>query len=242
MIRVRLRENLGLRFTEEGCEIHGPRGIKIKDPHGRHRAFLQLLFDVGVPLAGTQELAGEERALLQTLSEKKLLRRHEDDYTRDEIWLSHFVADARLSLAGLAAKKVLIVGCGGTGAIVADHLARAGVKNFALVDGARLDAPDLNRQWTYSRDGIGQAKVDLLAAHLQSLGGTCEKFERQLQSAADLAGLPKADLIVCAADKPRFVIENLMLELADKENTPLLFGSVGITDDFVGEVLDSPQG
>ncbi|NJL24007.1 MAG: hypothetical protein HC902_01675 [Calothrix sp. SM1_5_4] len=124
--------------------------------------------------------------------------------------------------------------------MIADHLARAGVKKFILIDGAKLDAPDLKRQWTFNTGGIGQAKVELLARHLAGLGAEeCRIFQRMLFSDADLDGLVETslDLIVCAADKPRFVIEKLVLSLAERIDAPVLFGSVGLCEDHVGEVL-----
>lgn len=244
MIFVRFRENLGLRFTDDGCEIHGPRGFKIKDAEGEHRNILRKLFETGLPLADHARFTPGERALLQLLSDKKVLRRYETDYSRDENWLSHYVADARESLKGLAKKKVLIVGCGGTGAIIADHLARAGVGHFVLVDGAALDLPDFNRQWTYSPRDLGKWKTDLLGEHLRTnFKAEVQTFCRFLNETDDLTELSEMapDLIICAADKPRFVIENLVLDLAAAQNTPVLFGSVGITDDQLGNVLIGPE-
>ena len=241
MIFVRLRENLGLRLTAGTCEIHGPRGIKILDPKNEYGALLRRLFDNGISVEESAKLTESQRALLQTLSDKGLLRRFEADYSRDEIWASHYVADARQSLKQLRSRKILIVGCGGTGAIIADHLARAGVGHFVLVDGAHLDAPDLNRQWTYTREDIGAKKVELLATHLKKNFDTQVKtFHRQIEVREDFNDLAgeSADLIVCAADQPQFVIEKLILDLAETNNTPLIFGSVGITDDFVGPVLE----
>lgn len=244
MKSIRLRENVGLRFTAEGCEIHGPRGIKIVDPQGQHLEFLRRLFASGIPSAEAATLPLETRRLLQLLSDRKLLRQHEADYSRDEIWLSHFVADARQSLKNLTKKKILIVGCGGTGAIVADHLARAGVRHFILIDGAKLDAPDLNRQWTYSYKDVGKKKVRLLARYLcQHFGAKVRTLHRHLLTPADFIEISSEnlDLIIGAADRPRFVIERLLLKLSDEKNTPILFGSVGVTDDCVGQVLDNPR-
>lgn len=244
MKSIRLKENLALRFTDIGCEIHGPGGIKIKDSEKKFHKTLQHLFDSGIPVSEIDRQDPSTRSLVKLLVKKKLLRLHETDYTRTEIWLSHYVDDARKALQTLAQKRVLIVGCGGTGSIVADHLARAGVREFTLVDGAELDAPDLNRQWTYSSEDIGYQKVDLLAKHLsRHFQARVNSICRFLNETSDLIDLKNQeyDLIVCAADKPRLVIENLLLDLAEFNNTPLLFGAVGIADDFVGEVLDSPE-
>jgi hypothetical protein len=237
---LKLRENLGLRFTDENCEIHGPRGIKLLDLSAPQISLLKRLRSEGQELQSLMSLSAAERALLKTLSGKKLLRVFEDDYSRNEIWLSHYVEDARAALQSLGRKKVMIVGCGGTGAIVADHLARAGVRDFILVDGADLDEPDLNRQWTFSAQDCGQPKVELLAAHLFAHTGAVSKCHRlQIENTNTMEPLLAAscDLIVWCADKPQWTIEKLALDLADGLNTPILFGAVGIEDDYAGPVL-----
>lgn len=240
MTTIRLRENLGMKITPEGCEIHGPRGLKILG--SEHHELMRELHDHGLSFDRLRDLKNKDRAVVQMLANKGLLRRHRADYCRNEIWLSHFVDDARQTTENLSQKSVLIVGCGGTGALVADHLARAGVKKFVLVDGAHLDQPDLNRQWTYEASGVGRPKTELLAERLRSINGAeVRSFNRFIETAEDLADLPTCDLAVGAADKPRLIIENLLLDWADQTSAPIVFGSVGITDDFVGEVLSSHQ-
>ncbi len=239
MKTVRLRENVGVKFTDDSCEIHGPRGLRLQNLDTEQRGILRLLVENGLALDSVSDQSPSIRKLLQTLSDNKLLRLHESDYSRNEIWLSHYVPDAREAFRSLSVKTVLIAGCGGTGAIVADHLARAGVRKFILIDNAELDAPDLNRQWPFSKGDIGRPKVEVLAEHLRAINGAeSVVYKRFLQDSESLSGIKEpCDLIVWCADKPQWTIELLGLELAERLATPILFGAVGIADDSVGAVL-----
>lgn len=239
MKRLRFREDLSLKLTSNGCEIHGTRGIKFVDLSQSQCEWIRLLWEKGVTVEESKTLAPSEVAVLKTLKEHNLLRIFEDGYSRDEIWLSHYVVDARQKLTALSRREVMIVGCGGTGAIIADHLARAGVKKFILIDGAKLDEPDLNRQWTYSLDQVGEFKAELLKAHLEKQGAITVAHSMFIEKSEDLQKLAgyKPDLIICCADKPRITIETLILEMADKNKSPVLFGSVGVEDDQVGPLV-----
>ena len=64
--------------------------------------------------------------------------------------------------------KVGIAGAGGIGSNVAAFLARGGVRRFKLVDGDRVEASNLNRQF-YFRDQIGCFKVAALAENLRRI-------------------------------------------------------------------------
>lgn len=106
--------------------------------------------------------------------------------------------------AGLAEKRLLIVGLGSFGATVAADLARAGVRHFTLADGERLESgnvvrhvaglSDVGRRKTriarrIVRDFAPDATVDLIEVMLSA--GTKDLYERAMAA---------ADLIVCTTD------------------------------------------
>lgn len=69
----------------------------------------------------------------------------------------------------LAGLHVAVVGCGGTGSVAAEALARLGVGTMTLVDDDRVEASNLNRlQGVQARD-IGSFKAEALARHLRSV-------------------------------------------------------------------------
>ena len=59
----------------------------------------------------------------------------------------------------LCESRVLIVGCGGLGGVLATTLARAGVGFLRLVDGDVFAASNLNRQWLADSESLGRPKA-----------------------------------------------------------------------------------
>ncbi len=70
-------------------------------------------------------------------------------------------------LSRLASSRVLIVGLGGLGCPAAVYLARAGVGRLTLVDGDRIDWPDLARQLLFTPEDVGISKVATAALQLR---------------------------------------------------------------------------
>ncbi len=65
--------------------------------------------------------------------------------------------------------KVLLVGCTGSGETIAIILARSGVENFILIDEARYQPSDMNRQPGCFMDTIGSQKVDTVARAIKGI-------------------------------------------------------------------------
>ncbi|MFZ5637663.1 MAG: ThiF family adenylyltransferase [Pseudomonadota bacterium] len=70
-------------------------------------------------------------------------------------------------MARLSRMRVAILGCGGIGTGIAYLLASLGVKRFLLQDGDRIERSNLNRQFLYALDDVGQLKVEVLARELK---------------------------------------------------------------------------
>ncbi len=81
-----------------------------------------------------------------------------------------------------------IVGCGGTGSVVAEQLVRLGVRNLTLVDPDELSESNLTRVYGSTVYDVGQPKVHILRRHLMriALGLHCETVHSMvtLESAA----------------------------------------------------------
>lgn len=70
-------------------------------------------------------------------------------------------------LAAVRDCRVLIVGCGGNGAVL-EPLVRAGFTNFGLIDGDMVEDTNLNRL-PFTRDAVGLAKTEAWAAYLTAI-------------------------------------------------------------------------
>jgi molybdopterin/thiamine biosynthesis adenylyltransferase len=65
--------------------------------------------------------------------------------------------------------RVGIVGCGGTGSVVAEQLVRLGVRWFTLFDPDHLSLSNVTRVYGSTPTDVGKLKVDILAAHLMRI-------------------------------------------------------------------------
>ena len=116
----------------------------------------------------------------------------------------------------LAGSKVLIVGCGGLGGNIIEHLARAGVGSITAVDGDVFEESNLNRQILSLSDNIGQKKALAAAERVKAIDPSinvtpvCDFLTKE--NASDL--LSDADLVIDALDNAaaRLILEDAAAE------------------------------
>ncbi|GHG71480.1 molybdopterin biosynthesis protein MoeB [Alishewanella longhuensis] len=98
--------------------------------------------------------------------------------------------------------KVLIVGLGGLGTVVASYLAGAGVGHLLLADDDRVSVSNLPRQLLYSSAEVGQLKVDCAKARLQAQNPdiVITSLARRLSLPDLLALLPEVNLVLDCTD------------------------------------------
>ncbi|WP_080969163.1 ThiF family adenylyltransferase [Chromobacterium violaceum] len=73
--------------------------------------------------------------------------------------------------------KVIIIGCGGIGSLVAYLLAGSGIRELCLIDPDLIEESNINRQIFWTRGDVGQKKVDVLKSCLESRFGKSLKIE-----------------------------------------------------------------
>lgn len=71
--------------------------------------------------------------------------------------------------AGLASKKVLVLGCGGLGGYILEYLARLGIGHITAVDGDVFETGNLNRQLYSTPDLIGHGKAAAAARRIKTI-------------------------------------------------------------------------
>ena len=132
---------------------------------------------------------------------------------------------AVLETDALAAKKVLIVGVGSGGSVVADSLARSGVGGFTLWDNDLLDVHNVGRHICTLKD-IGRPKVEAMRDHILSINPAAkiECVDQDVTKAGDDldAAVEAADCVVAGTDNnaSRFAINEAAVHAA----TPAYFG------------------
>lgn len=143
-------------------------------------------------------------------------------------------AEGRLqdSYAGLAGKRVAVVGCGSVGSKIATTLARAGVHNFVLVDEDVFFAANLVRN-DLDAEAIGLHKVDALAVRIKNVVGganvSCRRIALGQQESATatesvVEELGTCHLLVDATADPRAF--NLVGAVARRQRKPMVWSTV----------------
>jgi len=97
--------------------------------------------------------------------QQRLVEEHEgfeDRISRTVLWMSPEI-HGRLSQA-----KLLVVGCGGTGSLLAVAAAFLGFKSITICDGDTLEASNLNRFVYATPADAGQSKAKLIQSYIKS--------------------------------------------------------------------------
>jgi ThiF family len=123
-------------------------------------------------------------------------------------------AEHQAALEGLHA---VLVGCGGTGSILAETLGRIGIGALTLIDEDRLEETNLNR-WQGGEPGmVGKPKAVLLARRLNRMFPRLRThaLRRSVFDPVAEAALYAADVLFGAvdADAPRLFLNRVALQL-----------------------------
>ncbi len=151
---------------------------------------------------------------------------NENRYSRQELCFNEG------STQKLKNSSVLIVGVGGLGCAVATHLTLLGIGRIYLCEFDTVSITNLNRQFLYTPENIGQSKVKIAQKKLKELNPDTQieifpyKFSAQSQST-----FPKVDLIMDCLDSFSSRIE--LVHYAKKTLTPLIHSAI---NGFQGQV------
>ena len=125
----------------------------------------------------------------------------------------------------LARARVLIVGLGGLGSVVALYLTRAGVGELVLADPDTVALSNLPRQILYADRHVGQAKTDAARETLTALGAADLRLVPERLLGVRLAEeVARVDLVCDASDNftTRFAINDACV----KAGIPLVSAAV----------------
>lgn len=117
----------------------------------------------------------------------------------------------------LLKKRVLIIGLGSFGSVIAVDLAKAAVGNFALMDFDRLERHNVVRHACFLKD-VGRLKTDAVEELILGKNpyAQVDKFPVDMNSDLDLLAreIDRADLVICATDNntSRFNLSKLLIE------------------------------
>ena len=133
--------------------------------------------------------------------------------------------------------RVAIVGCGGTGSIIAEQLVRLGVTQLTLIDPDELSASNLTRVYGSTPSDVGRPKVDVLAEHLLRIAPhtRCETVKSMLTVEPAARQLTSCDVVFgCTDDNAgRLVLSRATTYLL----TPVIDCGVLLTSGNDGQLL-----
>ena len=126
----------------------------------------------------------------------------------------------------LAEKRVCVIGCGGLGGYVLEHLARIGVGYITAVDGDVFDESNLNRQILSSEALIGTPKADAVARHIGEINSMIQVHPVNCFLTEENAeGLIMGhDLVIDALDSPAARI--ILSAACTKQGITMIHGAV----------------
>ncbi|MDD7474310.1 MAG: ThiF family adenylyltransferase [Bdellovibrionota bacterium] len=143
-------------------------------------------------------------------------------------------------------KTIMIIGVGGIGIEIINHLIALGIKKFVLVDYDYIDITNLNRQLIFGVDDVGKNKLDVVKKIF------CKKdkslnfllYKKKIECKNDLVSIIRknsCDFIVCAADLPFAKINKSVIEASIELDIPCSFSGVGIKSGSVGPILNNNE-
>ena len=136
-------------------------------------------------------------------------------------------------------RHVCVIGCGGLGGYMIEHLARIGVGRLTIVDGDRFEASNLNRQLLCTQPLLGASKVEAAADRIKSIHPEIKVDPVAAFFTEETAGsiLKGCDLVMDGLDNPG---SRLILEThCERLEIPIVHGAIR---GWIAQVAVCPPG
>lgn len=127
----------------------------------------------------------------------------------------------------LRSKKVLVVGCGGLGGYILEHLARIGIGSIRCVDGDRFDRSNLNRQLLCTEETLGKYKAGVAAARLANIVDPSVSVDAVCAFLDDTnvdTLIDGCDVVIDALDN--IPARKLLAKACEKAGIPYVYGAI----------------
>ncbi len=190
-------------------------------------------------------LLGEERLIARELGTSNPVRVLEvgahiehayDPVAGDvELEIAHdrqILAFGEIGQRRLARLRVVIVGLGGTGSVVAQQLAHLGINDFLLIDPQLIDGTNLNRVIGATHDDVDKTlKVDVAARVIHTIrpGARIAKIAQDVLAPGIGLQIAAADYVFCCTDSHGS--RHLLNQIAYQYLVPTIDMGVSITPD-----------
>lgn len=120
---------------------------------------------------------------------------------------------------------ITIVGCGAVGSYLSVLLAATDIGELTLIDGDIVEESNLIRQIFYSENEIGEMKVEVLRKKILDINRKVKvNIEKRFVDSSNVSCIiPKCDLIVQTADKPKIAIDLMVEQFSNENNIPSIY-------------------
>jgi len=144
----------------------------------------------------------------------------------------------------LAQAKVLVLGCGALGSVIAEQLVRAGVGSLTIADRDIVETSNLQRQVLFDEDDAqaGTPKAIAAAKRLARVNSTVrvrplvvDVHSRNIERVVDVHGSERPDVILDGSDNAE--TRYLLNDLAVKHALPWVYGACVGTEGRVMTIL-----
>lgn len=210
--------------------FHGPRRCEF---FGRgHQSFQRNLHSIQTGFDGTVE-----DELFQFLIANELVENPDQPTIEQFITspfsrqISYYSTQTDLVTAAMTHKQIslaraMIVGVGGLGTHILEHLVRIGVSNFIIVDHDRVEVSNLNRQILFKESDVGRPKTEAAQQRLREIRSSIriDSYDslEQLLSSGGTQGVTVAFI---SADEDQYRAKKILVPILYKNRTSYIFCS-----------------
>lgn len=189
------------------------------------------------------------KLLIERLMQDHLITPYYTEYENSALaktyqFFNHLLADNSSPFTFKEDLHAIVVGCGGVGGNIALSLVASGFKQFTLIDYDKVEASNLNRQFCYSTQDIGNSKVNALADKIVSINPHAKvtRIKEKIDSQHSLTSMvAEGSIIVSGIDTPVTYSSLFTAELSLQKNIPIIYGSIGYQNIKAGPLLDNYQ-
>lgn len=141
---------------------------------------------------------------------------------------------------------VLLLGVGGTGGAVLQHLVGAGVTQFTLVDSDLVEESNFNRQYLWTKADVGRNKVDTAREYILERTNPAEVNVLRMRlddhkTLNQVLGAAPFSIVIIAIDSP-YGIQDLVYERSGQFGLAAIGGAVGNLRGHWGPIIAPHSG
>lgn len=141
----------------------------------------------------------------------------------------------------ISSKTVCILGIGGVGSVIFQHLIAAGVQSFILIDNDKVKKDNFNRQFIYTNQQLDQKKINCAREYAIDRDEkiNIETYSKFICNRNELEFLEKhsIDIFICAADLPQKRIQKITSQYCYQKSIPFICAEVGIKSGCWGPLI-----